>query len=184
MTVKRDKQNRRVLRYYRIAFGIEAPYSVLVDGNFLHAAGGKNLEVEERLQKLLNSRKVNVLVTRCTCHELQALGEACGAAAAYASTLKRQKCGHPREPEGAGDCIASLVGEELLRLAASHEYPLPPWALCSRCRPWPRPRGCAAAQSPTSATLVGFRSTAPNRAACVPWVSVWWQARRIGTNMW
>ena len=38
MRLKRGKEGRKTLQFYRLNFGIAAPYSVLLDGNFIHAA--------------------------------------------------------------------------------------------------------------------------------------------------
>ena len=109
MTVKKAKQFRKTLQYYRIAFKLDAPYNVLVDGNLLHGAMGKNLDLQERLEKLLGTPKVRVMVTHCACTELKSMGPACEESALRATTMMRQKCGHS-DPVGAGECIETLVG--------------------------------------------------------------------------
>ena len=110
MTVKRAKQARKCLQYYRLNFQIDAPYTVLLDGNFLHASTEKKVVLDERLRKLLNCDKVNIVVTSCVCAELRAIGEPCAEAAAVATTIMRQKCGHASDPMGAGQCIQKLIG--------------------------------------------------------------------------
>lgn len=36
MKVKRQKQVRKTIRFYKVCFGFKEPYKVLLDGNFIH----------------------------------------------------------------------------------------------------------------------------------------------------
>ena len=54
MRLLRAKAARKTLAFYRVAFGMEAPYTVLVDGTFVHhAVATVKTNLPGRLEKLL-----------------------------------------------------------------------------------------------------------------------------------
>ena len=53
MRLKRGKEGRKTLQFYRLNFGITAPYAVLLDGNFIHAATSQKIDLKARLSKQL-----------------------------------------------------------------------------------------------------------------------------------
>ena len=67
----RAKQGRKTLNYYRIAFGINAPYSVLLDGNFIHVATRFHIDIHARIRKQLGGAAYVLYVPSCVVDELE-----------------------------------------------------------------------------------------------------------------
>jgi rRNA-processing protein FCF1 len=110
MRVKKLKAARKTMEFFRIHFGIRAPYKLVVDGTFLHAA--HKLPAHEQIQRLLQG-ELTIYTTGSVRHELEQLGEPVAGALEMARTLATLKCGHPGTPEGpmtARDSIRRLVG--------------------------------------------------------------------------
>ena len=83
MRLLRAKAARKTLLFYRVTFGLTAPYKVLVDGNFLHhALANVKTSILPRLQRLLG-REVRLFVARSVAAELEGLGDKCKAALAF-----------------------------------------------------------------------------------------------------
>ena len=109
MRVKRHKNHRRILRFFRLTFGVQEPYHVLVDGTFLTHALQQRIFVKEQLPKMLEGRSTP-MVTNCVLEELRGLGDRALGAAIIAKGYYRLKCGHD-EPIGASKCIAQQIGD-------------------------------------------------------------------------
>jgi len=109
MRVKRNKTFRRILRFFRLEFGINDPYKVLVDGTFLTVALQQRIQVREQLPKMLSAR-ATPMVTSCVLHELRGLGKRGQGAAYIAQGFYRVKCGHTNFL-CASDCIKEQIGE-------------------------------------------------------------------------
>ena len=86
MKVNRSKFVRKYLRFYRLVFAIEAPFKVLLDGNFIFAAFKYKVDIIARLATLLQQDKVEVFVLRSAVQELNGVGEK--AADAYQFAVK------------------------------------------------------------------------------------------------
>lgn len=109
MRVKRNKSHRRIMRFYRLAFGVQEPYRVIVDGTFLTHALQSKFHVKEQLPKMLEARCTPV-TTGCVMAELRSLGGRALGAAIIAKGYYRVQCGH-ETPVGASRCIAEQVGK-------------------------------------------------------------------------
>eukprot|EP00245_Coleochaete_scutata_P011444 TRINITY_DN4243_c0_g1_i1.p1 TRINITY_DN4243_c0_g1~~TRINITY_DN4243_c0_g1_i1.p1 ORF type:complete len:327 (-),score=81.75 TRINITY_DN4243_c0_g1_i1:466-1446(-) len=111
MKVKRQKQNRRIVRFYKTCYGFHEPFKVLCDGNFVH----KTLtspplgNVEESLSKVLGSH-LKAMVTRCVTSELRRLGPAFNTTTKVALRMHLAKCMHEK-PVLAADCIRAMISE-------------------------------------------------------------------------
>lgn len=110
MRVKRNKNHRRILRFYRLAFGIQEPYRVIVDVTFLTHALQNKFHVKEQLPKMLEARATPV-VTGCVMAELRSLGDRAVGASIIARGFYRVQCGHDKAV-GAKQCICEQVGEK------------------------------------------------------------------------
>lgn len=130
MRVRRHKNFRRTLRFFRLAFGIQEPYKVLVDGTFLTHALREKIHVKEQLPKLLSGR-ATPMVTGCVLAELRNLRDKGLGASIIAKGYYRVKCGHDN-PIAAADCIREQVGTKNTRklLVATQDAELG-WALRS-----------------------------------------------------
>ncbi|CAE8682084.1 unnamed protein product, partial [Polarella glacialis] len=103
------KNHRRILRFYRLSFGVQEPYHVLVDGTFLTHALQQKIHVKEQLPKLLEGR-TTPMVTGCVLAELRSLGGPALGAAIIAKGYYRIKCGHEDAAVPAARCIADQIG--------------------------------------------------------------------------
>jgi rRNA-processing protein FCF1 len=74
MRFHRSKLVRKYLRFYRIVYGIEPPYDIILDGNFIYAALNHHTDIRDRLYSLLQETKVRLHVTRSVINELTELG--------------------------------------------------------------------------------------------------------------
>eukprot|EP00439_Symbiodinium_sp_Y106_P017265 s6565_g2.t1 len=110
MRVKRHKNHRRILRFFRLTFGIQEPYHVLVDGTFLTHALQQRIHVKEQLPKMLEGR-TTPMTTGCILAELRSLGDRALGAAVIAKGYYRVKCGHDEHPIGASKCILEQIGQ-------------------------------------------------------------------------
>lgn len=81
----RAKQGRKTLAYFRISFGIAPPYSILVDGNFIHTACSFKIDILARIKKHVGD-KFQLFVPSTVIAELKALGKAFEAALEFAQT--------------------------------------------------------------------------------------------------
>lgn len=112
MRIKRQKEYRRTLRYYRINFCIKPPYKVsaqclignenkakaltlyplsvqvLLDGNFIHQCVHVKLPLERQMKKILEEESVQLYVPRAVIKELEALGEAAAESLRVARSFK------------------------------------------------------------------------------------------------
>ncbi|CEL95589.1 unnamed protein product [Vitrella brassicaformis CCMP3155] len=136
MKAKRQKQFRRIMRFYRVACGIDEPYRVLIDGPFIQASLKQKVHIKEQLPKMLGGRCTPV-VTTCTMAELRKLGPDLLGAVLVAKNFYRHKCHHtkaiqeaPKPPDGkdappeAADDANDLEAEGLE--LADHDASTPP----------------------------------------------------------
>lgn len=74
MRVNRSKFVRKYLRFFKIVYGINAPYNLMLDGNFIYAAIKVKLDIKERLEKLLQGETLRLFVLKSVLTELNAVG--------------------------------------------------------------------------------------------------------------
>ena len=92
MKIKNKSHARKHLNFYRSAYGIKAPYRVLVDGTSLQTSANLEINVINELPKLLSGR-TQILVTRSVVSELRALGKEFKAATSMAKRLPKLEGG-------------------------------------------------------------------------------------------
>jgi U3 small nucleolar RNA-associated protein 23 len=106
----RAKQGRKTLNYFRIHFGISAPFSVILDGNFIHLATSHKIDIKGRISKHLQGEKFTLFVPLCVLAELEAIGAPVVAALEFA----RVHCETIRDPASntmtPTDAIKKIVG--------------------------------------------------------------------------
>eukprot|EP00300_Choanocystis_sp_HF-7_P028043 c3339_g1_i1.p1 GENE.c3339_g1_i1~~c3339_g1_i1.p1 ORF type:complete len:273 (-),score=57.70 c3339_g1_i1:2-820(-) len=107
--MKLNKQNRRVMGFYRSTFNLDEPYHVLIDGNFLHLATARRLNMLEKLERTLGG-KLKPKLTQCVVAELKMLGPEFSGAKVAAKRMHRHECNHTTSVPPA-ECIKSLVGK-------------------------------------------------------------------------
>jgi len=75
MRVNRAKLVRKTLQFYNIVFGYEkAKFHVLLDGNFIFAAIKFKVDIQERLERLLQGGVVKIYVLKSVLDELRQVG--------------------------------------------------------------------------------------------------------------
>ena len=77
MRVNRGKAIRKHLRFYRIVYGMEAPYHVILDGNFIYHAVKYKIDVMARLEQQLQTKvaadEVRIYITASALKELRSV---------------------------------------------------------------------------------------------------------------
>ncbi|KAG5182081.1 Fcf1-domain-containing protein, partial [Tribonema minus] len=112
MRITRAKQYRRRLRFFRIVYGVQAPYKVLLDGNFIHACLAHKVEMGERIQAVLQGEKYKLLVPKTAIDELRALGEKFQAAAAFATRSCQTITEHAPGKGSPAEQIEALISSD------------------------------------------------------------------------
>jgi rRNA-processing protein FCF1 len=77
MKVKKAKNIRKYLRFYKIIFGITDPYHVLLDGNFIFAALKFKLPIIDRLKAMLQGCDFRLYALQSAYDELVKAGKSC-----------------------------------------------------------------------------------------------------------
>eukprot|EP00949_MAST-11_sp_MAST-11-sp1_P001794 g1794.t1 len=120
--LKRQKVARKTLNFFRITYGIRAPYKVLLDGNFLHVVSKRSsASIRDMLSKLLGEElPISIEVPAGVIGELESLGKPFESTLQLAKSFKitRGKRGSKRKgqkaEEGnhddAADSIGNIVG--------------------------------------------------------------------------
>ncbi|GAQ82813.1 PIN domain containing protein [Klebsormidium nitens] len=114
MKVKRQKQVRKTIRFYKVCFGFKEPYKVLLDGNFIHQSVHSQAAGQGAIRDVLHkffSGATKPMVTRCISAELRALGPEFAKSSSAARTLDMARCIH-ETPVPASECVLSMVGQD------------------------------------------------------------------------
>ena len=110
MRVLRAKAARKALHFYKVTHGIRDPYTLLVDGTFVHhALVGVKTNLASRVEKVLG-RDVRYAVPGPVLDELRSMGEA-GAAALEFCRRRCRVIATPRACDTAAKAVLHLVGE-------------------------------------------------------------------------
>ena len=88
MRVNRAKMVRKYLRFFRLVYQISPSYNVLLDGNFIYAALKNNVNIADRLTKMLQGEEFTLYVLQSSLDELRSIG----AKGETALTYGLQKC--------------------------------------------------------------------------------------------
>eukprot|EP01122_Echinamoeba_exundans_P007259 TRINITY_DN218_c0_g1_i1.p1 TRINITY_DN218_c0_g1~~TRINITY_DN218_c0_g1_i1.p1 ORF type:complete len:362 (+),score=91.12 TRINITY_DN218_c0_g1_i1:56-1141(+) len=109
MKALRAKRLKKLLLYYKVHYGIEPPFRVIVDGSFMLYALEKKLYFREQLPKVLQA-KAMPMVTKCIVAELRKNenNDRFGAAL-MAKRLEHVACGHDDHPVSAAECVKSVL---------------------------------------------------------------------------
>ncbi|KAK9171184.1 Fcf1 family protein [Cryptosporidium meleagridis] len=99
MKINRKKQIKRILKYYKINYGFEEPYRLLIDGTFIMAALKNKIHIKEQFPKILNG-KTTPIITDCIYKEIEMLNNLENKKADFSGAKLiargyfRHKCGH------------------------------------------------------------------------------------------
>ena len=109
MRLLRAKAARKTLAFYRSAFKLEAPYTVLVDGTFVHhAVSTVQTNLASRVEKVLG-RGVRYAVPAAALDELRQLGETCAPSVAFCS--RHCEVLGTKAGLGAAEAVLALLAE-------------------------------------------------------------------------
>lgn len=75
MRVNRSKLNRKYLRFFRIVYHIVPKYKIILDGNFIYSALKQNVDIIERLTRLLQGEGLRLYMLKSCYKELCQVGE-------------------------------------------------------------------------------------------------------------
>lgn len=87
MRVTRAKFFRKYLKFYKLVFGIESPFDIILDGNFIHAAIKSKVDIKERLSKMLQlvyGEEIKLYILKSVLNELELVGNKVVAALEFA----------------------------------------------------------------------------------------------------
>ena len=71
MRINRGKAIRKYLRFYRIVFGLEDPFHVILDGNFIFNAMKYQVDIFDRFKTQMQGAELNFYMTKSAMLELQ-----------------------------------------------------------------------------------------------------------------
>ncbi|CAH8347826.1 unnamed protein product [Eruca vesicaria subsp. sativa] len=109
MRVKRQKKNRRTVRFFTVCFGFRQPFKVLCDGTFVHHLVSKEITPADTVVSELLGGPVKLFTTRCVLAELQKLGKDYSESLEAAQMLSTATCEHD-EAKPADECLSEVLG--------------------------------------------------------------------------
>uniref|UniRef100_A0A7S3YYY4 UTP23 sensor motif region domain-containing protein n=1 Tax=Lotharella globosa TaxID=91324 RepID=A0A7S3YYY4_9EUKA len=107
--LKRQKWARKYLEFYKLNFGISAPYTLVVDGEYIQEALRHKVHIKEQIPKLFQSTVIPS-VTKCTVASLRRRGNRYSGAALIAKRFERTACTHEGGVIAEINCLKALVG--------------------------------------------------------------------------
>lgn len=111
MRLKKQKQNRKSVRFYKACFAFREPYKVLCDGTFVHQMLESRLGTANEALSALLGGHTKVFVTRCVIDELKKLGESFSGTVLATRRLTTARCNHEML-KSALECLEAMVGAD------------------------------------------------------------------------
>lgn len=108
MKIKRQKQAKKTLSFYKYNFGFREPFQILVDGTFCQAALKNKIQIREQMPKYFMG-EVQLCTTSCALKELDSLSEDLYGAKLILQRYQIRKCKHSKEPVPASQCLLSML---------------------------------------------------------------------------
>lgn len=134
MKIKRQKQAKKTLSFYKYNFNFREPFQILIDGTFCQAALKNKIQIKEQLPKYLmgeiqlcttkwvaptfattqsrNSGKIKTLMLffrSCALKELETLGKDLYGAKLILQRFQVRNCAHYKSPVAASECLLSML---------------------------------------------------------------------------
>ncbi|XP_054462323.1 rRNA-processing protein UTP23 homolog [Anoplopoma fimbria] len=110
MGLKRQKQAKKTLSFYKYNFSFREPFQILFDGTFCQAALKNKIQIKEQMPKYLMG-EVQLCTTSCALKELETLGKELYGAKIILQRFQVRRCPHFKEPVPASECLLSMLGE-------------------------------------------------------------------------
>lgn len=134
MKIKRQKQAKKTISFYKYNFKFREPFQILIDGTFCQAALKNKIQIKEQLPKYLmgevqlcttkwvrpfivNSSGISLSHIRrcsfysCAMKELESLGKELYGAKLILQRYQMRKCAHMKSPVPASECLLSMLEE-------------------------------------------------------------------------
>ncbi|KAJ0003712.1 hypothetical protein NQD34_008810 [Periophthalmus magnuspinnatus] len=110
MKIKRQKQAKKNISFYKYNFSFREPFQILVDGTFCQAALKNKIQIKEQMPKYLMG-EVQLCTTNCALKELESLGKELYGAKLILQRYQVRKCAHFKDPIPASECLLSMLGK-------------------------------------------------------------------------
>uniref|UniRef100_H3CJ53 rRNA-processing protein UTP23 homolog n=1 Tax=Tetraodon nigroviridis TaxID=99883 RepID=H3CJ53_TETNG len=110
MKIKRQKQAKKTISFYKYNFSFREPFQIMIDGTFCQAALKNKIQIKEQLPKYLMG-EVQLCTTNCALKELESLGKELYGAKIILQRYQMRKCQHMKSPVPASECLLSLLEE-------------------------------------------------------------------------
>ncbi|XP_035814561.2 rRNA-processing protein UTP23 homolog [Amphiprion ocellaris] len=110
MKIKRQKQAKKSISFYKYNFSFREPFQILLDGTFCQAALKNKIQIKEQLPKYLMG-EVQLCTTSCALKELEVLGKQLYGAKIILQRFQVRKCPHVKDPVSASECFLSMLQE-------------------------------------------------------------------------
>lgn len=131
MKIKRQKQAKKTISFYKYSFNLREPFQILIDGTFCQAALKNKIQIKEQLPKYLmgevqlctttwvhHARLPDqpespdlLLCSSCAMKELECLGKELYGAKIILQKYQTRRCAHTGSPVPAAECLLSMLGE-------------------------------------------------------------------------
>ncbi|KAL4629827.1 rRNA-processing protein UTP23-like [Arapaima gigas] len=108
MKIKRQKQAKKTVSFYKYNFRFREPFQILLDGTFCQAALKNKIQIKEQLPKYLMG-EVQLCTTSCVLNELESLGKELYGAKIILQRFQKRNCAHFKSPVPAAECLLSMV---------------------------------------------------------------------------
>ncbi|RVE67190.1 hypothetical protein OJAV_G00114520 [Oryzias javanicus] len=108
MKIKRQKQAKKTISFYKYNFDFREPFQILIDGTFCQAALKNKIQIKEQMPKYLMG-EVQLCTTNCALKELDTLGKELYGAKIILQRFQLRKCAHFKDPVPASECLLSML---------------------------------------------------------------------------
>lgn len=102
---------RKILSFYRLNYGLNAPYTALVDSETMLQSSKVGVYLKDAVPKLLGGDGIKLSVTDCTVRRLRSLGEDAKGCELFARRLQRISCSCSVENET--QCLKDIVDRRI-----------------------------------------------------------------------
>ncbi|MEQ2232521.1 Small subunit processome component [Ilyodon furcidens] len=110
MKIKRQKQAKKTISFYKYNFSFREPFQILIDGTFCQAALKNKIQIKEQMPKYLMG-EVQLCTTNCALKELETIGKQLYGAKIILQKFQVRKCAHLKNPVPASECLLSMLEE-------------------------------------------------------------------------
>ncbi|XP_074542291.1 rRNA-processing protein UTP23 homolog [Halichoeres trimaculatus] len=110
MKIKRQKQAKKTISFYKFNFNFREPFQILIDGTFCQAALKNKIQIKEQMPKYLMG-EIQLCTTNCALKELETLGKELYGAKIILQRFQVRKCAHFKSPVSASECLLSMLEE-------------------------------------------------------------------------